>query len=79
MIELERGISIDNEKYLLVLTDEDADELERMPDRVKKCKAVYISGAVFLTRKQEALLDGVETITIPQYYFEDELMEVGEL
>ncbi len=79
MIEIERGISIDNEKYLLVLTDEDADTLERIPDKVKNCKAVYISGAVFLTRKQEALLDGIETITIPQYYFEDELMEVGEL
>ncbi len=79
MIELERGISIDNEKYLLVLTDEDADALERTPDKVKNCKAVYISGAVFLTRSQEALLNGIETITIPQYYFEDELMEVGEL
>lgn len=79
MIELERGISIDNEKYLLILTDGDADALEKNPEKVKKCKAVYISGAVFLTRKQEALLDGIETITIPQYYFEDELMEVGEL
>lgn len=79
MIELERGISIDNEKYLLILTDDDADALEKTPEKVKKCKAVYISGAVFLTRKQEALLNGIETITIPQYYFEDELMEVGEL
>lgn len=79
MIELERGISIDNEKYLLILTDDDADALEKTPKKLKNCKAIYISGAVFLTRKQEALLDGIETITIPQYYFEDELMEVGEL
>ncbi len=79
MIELERGISIDNDKYLLVLSDDEMDLLEKNPQKVKDCKAVYLSGEVLLTQKQEALLNGIETIIIPKYYFEDELMEVGEL
>lgn len=79
MIELERGISIDNDKYLLVLSDDEMDLLEKNPQKLKDCKAVYLSGEVFLTQKQEAMLNGIETIIIPKYYFEDELMEVGEL
>lgn len=79
MIELERGISIDNDQYLLVLSDDEMDLLEKSPQKIKNCKAVYLSGEVLLTQKQEALLNGIETIIIPKYYFEDELMEVGEL
>lgn len=79
MIELERGISIDNDKYLLVLSDDEMDLLEKNPQKLKDCKAVYLSGEVLLTQKQEAMLNGIETIIIPKYYFEDELMEVGEL
>lgn len=79
MIELENGISIDNEKYIMILTDEEADVLEKTPERIKKCERIYVSGEVLLTQKQENLLKDKDIITIPQYYFEDELMEVGEL
>lgn len=79
MIELENGISIDNEKYIMILTDEEADELEKTPERIKKCERIYVSGEVLLTQKQENLFNDKDIITIPQYYFEDELMEVGEL
>ncbi len=79
MIELENGISIDNEKYIMILTDEEADELEKTPERIIKCERIYVSGEVLLTQKQENLFKDKDIITIPQYYFEDELMEVGEL
>lgn len=79
MIQLERGISLEDGKYLLILNDEDAENLEKNAELVRKCKAVYISSAVFLNRSQQNLLSGVEVITIPDYYFEEELREVGEL
>ncbi len=79
MIQLERGISLEDGKYLLILNDEDAENLEKNAELVKNCKAVYISSAVFLNKSQQNLFSGVEVITIPDYYFEEELREVGEL
>lgn len=79
MIQIERGISLDAEKYLLILNDEDAENLEKDAELVKNCNAVYISSAVFLNKRQQNLLSGVEVITIPDCYFEEELREVGEL
>lgn len=79
MIQLERGISLEDGKYLLILNDEDAENLEKNAELVKNCKAVYTSSAVFLNKSQQNLFSGVEVITIPDYYFEEELREVGEL
>lgn len=79
MIQLERGVSLDTGKYLLILNDEDAEKLDKKDELLKECKAVYISSAVFLNKSQQKLLSGVDVITIPDYYFEEELREVGEL
>lgn len=78
MIQLERGISLEAGKYILILNDEDAKNLEKNVELLKNCKAVYISSAVFLDKKQD-LLSGIDIITIPDYYFEEELREAGEL
>lgn len=79
MIQLDRGISLDDGTCLLVLNDSDAENIEKNADLLCNCKAVYISSAVFLNKKQQELLSGVDIITIPDYYFEEELREVGEL
>ena len=79
MVQLEQGISLDNEQYLLILTDEEADELEKNTEKLSKCKGIYISNSVFLTAKQERMFKDKVLVTIPDYYFEDELREVGEL
>jgi len=79
MVQLEHGVSVDGENYILLLTDEEADELEKDPDKIKKCKGIYISSQVFLTSGQERLFKGIEIKSIPDYYFEEELREVGEL
>lgn len=63
----------------MILNDEDAENLEKNAESLRNCKAVYISSAVFLNKGQQNLLSGVEVITIPDYYFEEELREVGEL
>lgn len=79
MIQLERGISLDNDSYILIMNDEDVENLENNIEMLKSCKAVYISSAVFLNKKQQDLLCGADIITVPDYYFEEELREVGEL
>ena len=43
MVQLEHGISLDNEQYIILLTDNDADELERNPEKLKNCNGIYIS------------------------------------
>lgn len=79
MIQLENGISLEDGKYLLILNDADAENIEKDEELIRNCKAVYISSAVFLNKRQQNILSGVEIITIPDYYFEEELREVGEL
>ncbi|PIC74003.1 hypothetical protein CSV76_05765 [Sporosarcina sp. P17b] len=81
MIQLEHAIKIDNKEYIILLTDEDADNIEQHQEILEKCKAIYISSQVLLTRSQEVVFDnlGIKLIPIPEYYFNSELREVGEL
>lgn len=79
MVQLEHGIDIDNQKYHIILTDDDADRMEKEWDKYKECKALYISKNVLLTTSQNVLFSSVEINTIPDYYFESELREVGEI
>ncbi|MFD1404912.1 hypothetical protein, partial [Robinsoniella peoriensis] len=79
MVQLEHGISLDNDEYALLLSDEDADELEKNEEKLSKCKGIYVSTSVFLTREQKSKFDGISITNIPDYYFEEELREVGEL
>ena len=70
MIELENAVEIDNDKYILLLTDEEADTFEQeMKD--KNVKKVYIDSTIMLSGKAQSYLDSkqVEVIPIPDYYF----------
>lgn len=81
MVQLEHAIKVDNEEYIILLTDDDADKIEQNKEALKKCKAMYISSQVLLTRSQELLFDSleIELNLIPEYYFDYELREVSEL
>lgn len=79
MVQLEHGVDIDNEKYHIVLTDEDADKIEKEWDKHKNSETIYISKNVLLTTNQNRLFASVETNIIPDYYFESELREAGEV
>ena len=68
MIQLEHGVKIDGSQYLMIISDEEADELQ----------AIYTSKEVLFTTEQNALFADVEIHTIPDYYFNFELKEVGE-
>lgn len=78
MIQLEHGIKIDGSRYLMVMSDEEADELQAHWDEREGVKAIYASKDVLFTTEQNELFAGVEIHTIPDYYFNFELKEVGE-
>lgn len=78
MIQLEHGVKIDGSQYLMVMSDEEADELQAHWGEYKGVKAIYVSKEVLFTTEQNALFAGVEIHTIPDYYFNFELKEVGE-
>ena len=78
MIQLEHGVKIDGSQYLMVMSDEEADELQAHWSEYEGVKAIYASKEVLFTTEQNVLFTGVEIHTIPDYYFNFELKEVGE-
>lgn len=78
MIQLEHGVKIDGSQYMMVMSDEEADELQAHWGEYESVKAIYASKEVLFTTEQNALFAGVEIHTIPDYYFNFELKEVGE-
>lgn len=78
MIQLEHGIKLDGNQYLMVLTDEEADKLEQEWDNYKDVKALYVSRNVLFTTEQNMLFSNVDIHIIPDDYFKFELQEVGE-
>lgn len=79
MIELEHAIKIDNNKYVMIMTDEEMDAFEKNIVSYTELKAVFINQDVLLSSKQEKLLENIEFCVIPDYYFDFELREAGEL
>lgn len=79
MIQLEHGVRIDDDSYIMIMSDDEADELERKWNEYTDIKAIYFYQDVLLTASQEALFGSVDTYIIPDYYFNFELREAGEL
>lgn len=79
MIQLEHGIKLDNKSYILIMTDEEADELEQNWSKYTDIKAIYVVQDVLLTASQEVLFATADVHIIPDYYFNFELREAGEL
>lgn len=70
MIQLENGIDIDNDRYIVLLNDEDAEKFERNTEQYHPIK-IYVDETVFLTKKtrDDLVRNGVEILPIPEYYF----------
>ena len=79
MIQLEYGVSINNSQYIIVMDDDEMDELEKNFSSYKSIKAVFLNQDVLLSTSQEQMLQNVDTFIIPDYYFDFELREAGEL
>jgi len=79
MIQLERGIELDDKSYVIIMSDEEADELEQNWSQHTDIKAIYVAQDVLLTASQEALFSTADVHIIPDYYFNFELREAGAL
>ena len=78
MIQLEYGVQIDKDKYISILTDEEANELFENWDKYPNIKAIYVSRHVILSAEQRKLFYTKDVYIIPDYYYREELREVGE-
>lgn len=79
MIQLQYGVKVDNQKYIMIMDDEEMDEFEHHFNDYENIEAVFINQDVLLTTSQEKLLKNINTQIIPDCYFDKELREVGEL
>lgn len=78
MIQLEHGVKLDGQNYIMVLDDDEADALAAHWDEYTDVKALYVSQNVLFTTEQNKLFRDIEIHIIPDYYFNFELREVGE-
>lgn len=78
LVQLEQGIDITNPKVQLIFDDENADKILFNEELVKKCKIIYLDRNVMLTSEQQDIIleNKISIIEIPEYYFENEIMEV---
>lgn len=79
MIQLEYGVKVDNQKYVMIMSDEEMDDFEKNIDVYTDLKAVFINQDVLLSTAQEQLLNKLDSYIIPDYYFDFELREAGEV
>lgn len=80
MVQLEYAVKLDGTNYVLIMSDEEADTFIADSEKLSNCKALYISTAVLLTSEQQEAIkrNNINVFIIPDYYFESELLEVGE-
>lgn len=79
MIQLEHGVKIDDEQYVMVMSDAEADELQKHFAEYDKMKAIYISKNVLLTAEQRNIFQNIKINIIPDNYFSFELKEEEKL
>lgn len=78
MIQLEHGVKIDCSEYRMLMSDAEADELQKHFKEQGAIKALYISKNVLLTTEQLNTFEGIEIHIIPDNYFKFELKEEGQ-
>ena len=78
LIQLENGIEIDDNKIRVYLNEDELDRFSINEKELEICEKVYISSDILLTSEQENTFENnnIEVYIIPEYYFEDEIMEV---
>ena len=78
LIQLENGIEIDDKKIRIYLDEDELDKFSINQNELCECEKIYISSDILLTTEQEKIFEdnNIEVYIIPEYYFEDEIMEV---
>ena len=78
LIELEYAVDLDGEKYIML---HDEDSLDESIAKIQKDGKLFLRSGIFLSRSNQRILEEkrVSIIEIPEYYYREELREVGEL
>lgn len=78
LIELECAIELDGKKYIIL---DDEEKLDEIISNIENDGKLFVRSGIFLSRSNQRILEekGVSIIEIPEYYFREELKEVGEL
>ena len=78
LIELENHIEIDGKKVIML---EHEEQLPKVLESIQEGGKLFIPSGFFLSQTDQAILDkkDITVIEIPEYYFRNELREVGEL
>lgn len=78
MVELENMCEIDGVKRRIILSDED---LNKALTEMEESGVLYIPSFILLTNEIKDVIEErkLEVVTIPDYYFTEELREVNEL
>lgn len=79
MVQLEHGVRIDGQHYIMVMSDEEADALEQHWNEYTDVQAMYVSKNVLFTAAQVARFKETPQFIIPDNYFKFELREEGEV
>ena len=78
LIELEYAIELDGKKHIIL---DNEDKLDESISKIENNGKLFVRSGIFLSRSNQRILEekGVRIIEIPEYYFREELKEVGEL
>lgn len=79
MIALQFGVKVDNQKYVMIMNDDEMDQFEKNFTGYQDLKALFINQDVLLSASQERMLKEVKVFIIPDCYFDAELREAGEI
>lgn len=79
LIELEYMCEIDGINNILIKNEEEFDEI--VNESMKEDIRLFVSSDIFASKEQQLILEqkNIEKIEIPEYYYRNELREVGEL
>ncbi len=78
LIQLENGISIDDKRTRVILSEDEIDKFSENTEQIKECEKLYISSDILLTAKQVKIFkdNNIEVFIIPEYYFDEEIKGV---
>ena len=80
MIQLEHGVKVDGNNYIMALDEDEIDKISEHWDEYNKtAKAIFKAHDVLLETEQESLFSDIPIYEIPDYYFDFELREAGEI
>ena len=77
LIELKHHTNLSNQEYLIIKTDNELDLLEKNFSDYPNLKGLYIYSDVLLSNKQKILFKNLDIKFIPDYFYRNELCEIG--